>query len=283
MTSGPIAIALTIAGSDSSGGAGIQADLKTFSAFGVYGASVITALTAQNTRGVVGVDPVAASFVGAQIDAVLSDLDVRAIKTGMLADAAIVEMVAGRLRQGPGQGPGQGPRRPLVVDPVMVATSGDVLLAPDAIEAVKRELIPLATIITPNLPEAARLLGAQPAASEAEAVAQGKALRLLGCDAVLIKGGHAKGEEAVDYLCDGAGVERFVCPRVDTPHTHGTGCTLSAAIAALMAQGVAMREAVGRAKDYVWRGLEAGRTLGVGRGHGPVDHLYAIRRNAPPV
>ena len=214
MTAGPIAIALTIAGSDSSGGAGIQADLKTFSAFGVYGASVITALTAQNTRGVVGVDPVAASFVGAQIDAVLSDLDVRAIKTGMLADAAIVEMVAGRLRQGQ--------RRLLVVDPVMVATSGDVLLAPDAIDAVKRELIPLATIITPNLPEAARLLGAQPAASEAEAVAQGKALRFLGCDAVLIKGGHAKGEEAVDYLCDGAGVERFVRPRVETPHTHGT-------------------------------------------------------------
>ena len=121
----------------------------------------------------------------------------------------------------------------------MVATSGDVLLAPDAIEAVKRELIPLATIITPNLPEAARLLGAQPAASEAEAVAQGKALRFLGCDAVLIKGGHAEGEEAVDYLCDGAGIERFVRPRVDTPHTHGTGCTLSAAIAALMAQGVA--------------------------------------------
>src|SRR5688572_667376 len=171
MKAGPIAIALTIAGSDSSGGAGIQADLKTFSAFGVYGASVITALTAQNTRGVVGVDPVAASFVGAQIDAVLSDLDVRAIKTGMLADAAIVEMVAGRLRQGT--------RRPLVVDPVMVATSGDVLLAPEAIDAVKRELIPLATIITPNLPEAARLLGAQPAASEAEAVAQAKALRFL--------------------------------------------------------------------------------------------------------
>jgi hydroxymethylpyrimidine/phosphomethylpyrimidine kinase len=278
MKAGPIAIALTIAGSDSSGGAGIQADLKTFSAFGVYGASVITALTAQNTRGVVGVEPVAASFVGAQIDAVLSDLDVRAIKTGMLADAAIVETVAGRLRRSPGQGP----RRPLVVDPVMVATSGDVLLAPEAIDAVKRELIPLATIITPNLPEAARLLGVRPAASEAEAIAQGKALRFLGCDAVLIKGGHAEGEEAVDYLCDGAGVERFVRPRVDTPHTHGTGCTLSAAIAALMAQGVSMREAVGRAKDYVWRGLEAGRTLGVGRGHGPVDHLYAIRRGPPP-
>jgi hydroxymethylpyrimidine/phosphomethylpyrimidine kinase len=275
---GSVAIALTIAGSDSSGGAGIQADFKTFSAFAVYGASVITALTAQNTRGVMGVDPVAASFVGAQIDAVLSDLDVRAIKTGMLADAAIVETVAGRLRQGRGEGQ----RRPVVVDPVMVATSGDVLLAPDAIEAVKRELIPLATIVTPNLPEAARLLGARPAAGEAEAIAQAKALRFLGCDAVLLKGGHAEGEEAVDYLCDGAGVERFVRPRVDTRNTHGTGCTLSAAIAALMAQGVGLREAVGRAKDYVWRGLEAGRTLGVGRGHGPVDHLYAIRRNPPP-
>ncbi len=278
MKPAPTAIALTIAGSDSSGGAGIQADIKTFSAFGVYGASAITALTAQNTRGVLGVDPVSAAFVGAQIDAVLSDLDVGAIKTGMLADAAIVETVAGRLRQSPGEGP----RRPLIVDPVMVATSGDVLLAPGSIEAVKRELIPLATLITPNLPEAARLLGAVPATSEAEAVAQAKALRFLGCDAVLLKGGHGKGEEAVDYLCDGAGIERFVRSRVDTPHTHGTGCTLSAAIAALVAQGVPMREAVGRAKDFVWQALEARRALGVGRGHGPVDHLYAVRRSPPP-
>jgi len=267
-------IALTIAGSDSSGGAGIQADLKTFSAFAVYGASAIAALTAQSTRGVAGVEPVAASFVVAQIEAVLADLDVAAIKTGMLANAAIVEAVARCLRAAP--------PRPLVVDPVMVATSGDVLLAADAVEAMKYQLIPLASLITPNLPEAARLLGAKAAADDAEAIGQAKALHALGCGAVLLKGGHGAGAEAVDILCDGAGVERFVRPRLDTPHTHGTGCTLSAAIAALLAQGVALREAVGRAKAFVWQALEAGRELGVGHGHGPVDHLFAIRRSPPP-
>jgi hydroxymethylpyrimidine/phosphomethylpyrimidine kinase len=267
-------IALTIAGSDSSGGAGIQADLKTFSAFGVYGASVITALTAQNTRGVAGVEPVAPAFVAAQMEAVLSDLDVGAIKTGMLANAAIVETVARRLRGGP--------RRPLVVDPVMVATSGDVLLEPEAIDAIKARLVPLAVLITPNLPEAARLLDTKEAASEAEAADQARALLGFGCGAVLLKGGHGKGEEAVDILCDARGIERFARPRIDTPHTHGTGCTLSAAIAALLAQGVALSEAVGRAKDYVWQAMQAGQTLGIGRGHGPVDHLFAIRRAPPP-
>ena len=268
------AIALTIAGSDSSGGAGIQADLKTFSAFGVYGASAITALTAQNTRGVAGVEPVAASFVVAQIEAVLADLDVGAIKTGMLANAGIVEAVAHCLRAAQ--------RRPLVVDPVMVATSGDPLLAADAVETMKRQLIPLASLITPNLPEAAWLLGAKPAGDDAEAIEQAKALQALGCGAVLLKGGHGAGETAVDILCDGEGVEPFVRPRIDTVHTHGTGCTLSAAIAALLAQGVALREAVARAKAYVWQALEAGRALGVGQGNGPVDHLFAIRRASPP-
>jgi hydroxymethylpyrimidine/phosphomethylpyrimidine kinase len=268
------AIALTIAGSDSSGGAGIQADLKTFSAFGVYGASAITALTAQNTRGVAGVEPVAASFVVAQIEAVLADLDVGAIKTGMLANAGIVEAVARCLRAAQ--------RRPLVVDPVMVATSGDLLLEADAVETMKRQLIPLANLITPNLPEAAWLLGAKPAGDDAQAIEHAKALHALGCGAVLLKGGHGAGETAVDILCDGEGVERFVRPRIDTPHSHGTGCTLSAAIAALLAQGVALREAVARAKAYVWQALEAGRTLGVGHGNGPVDHLFAIRRAPPP-
>ena len=268
------AVALTIAGSDSSGGAGIQADLKTFSAFGVYGASVITALTAQNTRGVSAVEPVAASFVVAQIEAVLGDLAAGAIKTGMLANAGIVEAVAGALRSGPAC--------PLVVDPVMVATSGDVLLAPDAVDAVKRALVPLATIITPNLAEAACLLGASVAGSEAQAVAQAKALLALGCEAVLVKGGHGSGEAAVDILCDSAGIERFARPRIDTPHTHGTGCTLSAAIAALMAQGAGLREAVGRAKTFVWEALAHGRALGIGKGRGPVDHLFAIRRGPPP-
>jgi hydroxymethylpyrimidine/phosphomethylpyrimidine kinase len=268
------AIALTIAGSDSSGGAGIQADLKTFSAFGVYGAAVITALTAQNTRGVKAVEPIAAPFVFAQIEAVLSDLAVGAIKTGMLANADIVEAVARILRAAPS--------RPLVVDPVMVATSGDVLLAPDAVDAMKRDLMPLATVITPNLAEAAWLLGGNVAETEADAVAQAEALLAFGCKGVLVKGGHGGGESAVDILCDRGGVQRLAQPRIDTPHTHGTGCTLSAAIAALMAQGVDLREAVGRAKTFVWQALQHGRKLRVGKGRGPVDHLYAIRRGPPP-
>ena len=272
MTGTPIA--LTIAGSDSSGGAGIQADLKTFSAFGVYGASVITALTAQNTLGVTAIEPVAVAFVAAQMEAVLSDLAVGAIKTGMLANAGIIEAVAGRLRDGP--------RRPLVVDPVMVATSGDVLLEVDAVDALKRELFPQALLITPNLPEAARLLDAGEATSEAEMGAQAKALLALGCQAVLLKGGHGNSKEAVDILCDATGIERFVRPRVDTRNTHGTGCTLSAAITALLAQGVGLREAVGRAKAFVWQALQEGRSLGIGQGNGPVDHLFAIRRSPPP-
>ena len=267
------AIALTIGGSDSSGGAGIQADLKTFSAFGVYGASVITALTAQNTRGVQGIDIVSASFVAAQLNSVLSDLDVDAIKTGMLANAEIVQTVADVLRAAS--------PRPLVVDPVMVATSGDILLAPQAVDALKL-LLPLATLVTPNLSEAALLLGGKQAQSEAEIVVQAEALCAAGCRAVLIKGGHGAGRAAVDILVDGSGVERFVRPRVDTPHSHGTGCTLSAAIAALLARGAVLTEAVDRAKAYVWEGLQHGRRLGIGHGRGPVDHLYAIRGARPP-
>jgi hydroxymethylpyrimidine/phosphomethylpyrimidine kinase len=268
-------IALTIAGSDSSGGAGIQADLKTFTALGVYGASVVTALTAQNTRGVQGVHAVPAAFVAAQLDSVLSDLAVDAIKTGMLADAAIVETVAGALRAGL--------QRPLVVDPVMVATSGDVLLRPEAVGAVKGSLVPLATVITPNLAEAAVLLGCGTATSVAEMREQARALLELGCRAVLLKGGHGAGDEAVDMLADASGLEAFASPRIATPHTHGTGCTLSAAIAGLLAQGAGLAEAVRRAKAFVWHGLQAGRSLGVGSGCGPVDHLFAIRRGAPPV
>jgi hydroxymethylpyrimidine/phosphomethylpyrimidine kinase len=267
-------IALTIAGSDSSGGAGIQADLKTFSVFGVYGASVITALTAQNTRGVQAVEAVPAGFVAAQLDSVLSDLGVDAVKTGMLADAGIVETVARVLRGGAD--------RPLVVDPVMVATSGDVLLKPEAIGAVRSALIPLATLITPNLAEAAVLLDTGKAESEAEMRDQARALLALGCRAALVKGGHATGDQAVDALADASGVETFASPRVATPHTHGTGCTLSAAVAALLAQGVTLPDAVRRAKAFVWHGLQAGRALGVGSGRGPVDHLFAIRRGAPP-
>ena len=269
-----IPIALTIAGSDSSGGAGIQADLKTFSAFGVYGASVLTALTAQNTRGVQGVEPVRPAFVEAQLASVLDDLDVRAIKTGMLANSAIVSAVAGALARVPAI--------PVVVDPVMVATSGDSLLAADAIAALKGELLPRATLVTPNLPEAAALLGVCVATSEGETIEQARAIAQFGSRAVLVKGGHGHGAEAVDILVAGGTVLRLAAPRIDTPHTHGTGCTLSAAIAALLARGAGLEEAVRRAKAYVSAALGSGRDLGVGHGNGPVDHLYATRLGPPP-
>jgi hydroxymethylpyrimidine/phosphomethylpyrimidine kinase len=272
------AIALTIAGSDSSGGAGIQADLKTFTALGVYGASVLTALTAQNTRGVQGVEAVRPEFVEAQLESVLADLDVGAVKTGMLANADIVSAVAARLRGAAGKGR----RMPLVVDPVMVATSGDVLLAADAVSAILDELAPLAALMTPNLAEAARLLDADMATTEKEVAEQARALQSRGGCSVLVKGGHGTGHTAVDILCDGTDIQRFVRARIDTPHTHGTGCVLSAAIAALLARGVGLGEAIAAAKAFVWRGLEAGRTLGVGRGRGPVDTLFAIRRPALP-
>jgi len=265
----PRPIALTIAGSDSSGGAGIQADIKTFSALGVYGASVLTALTAQNTTGVQGVHPVPPAFVMAQIASVVDDLDVRAVKTGMLADAAIIEAVVAGLEAA-------GRPLPLVVDPVMVATSGDVLLAPDAIETVRTRLIPAATLVTPNLPEAAQLTGEAIAETEAEIRHQLSALQRLGARAVLLKGGHGHGDDAVDYLAIGARVVPISAPRIDTRHTHGTGCTLSAAIAAFLAIGDDLETAVRRAKRYVHEAIEAGGALGVGRGNGPVDHLYAL-------
>jgi len=266
-------VALTIAGSDSSGGAGIQADLKTFCAFGVYGASVVTALTAQNTQRVGAIEAVAPQFVAAQLEAVLSDLDVAAIKTGMLANAAIVDVVARRLRAGP--------PRPLVVDPVMVASSGGALLAGDGFALLRDALLPLATLLTPNRPEAALLLGSREATSEEEAVAQAEALRTLGCGAVLLKGGHASGAEAVDILCDGE-IRRFAHPRLALRHGHGSGCTLAAAIAALIAQGVGLAQAVERAKNYVWRALAEADGLEVGRGRGPLDHAFAIRRGIYP-
>ena len=262
-------VALTIAGSDSSGGAGIQADLKTFCAFGVYGASVVTALTAQNTRRVSAIEAVAPQLVATQLEAVLSDLDVAAVKTGMLANAAIVDVVARRLRAGP--------PRPLVVDPVMAASSGGALLAGDGFALLRDALLPLATLLTPNRPEAALLLGAREAADEEEAVAQAKALRALGCGAVLLKGGHASGAEAVDILCDGE-IRRFARPRLASHHGHGSGCTLAAAIAALIAQGVGLAQAVERAKTYVWQALAEGDALAVGHGRGPLDHAFAIRR-----
>ena len=270
-----IPVALTIAGSDSSGGAGIQADLKTFSALSVYGASVLTALTAQNTRGVDDVLAIPPAFVTAQLDSVLSDLDVGAAKTGMLANAGIILAVADVLDRWP--------QIPLVCDPVMVATSGDVLLETAAIDALKARLIPRATVITPNIPEAARLLGCPEAADIDEMVRQAKALQALGCDAVLLKGGHCGDASAVDILVHANEVMPLEAPRISTPNTHGTGCTLAAAITALLAAGNPLETAVRRAKAYVWHALEAGAALRIGHGSGPVDHLFAIRRQPLPI
>jgi hydroxymethylpyrimidine/phosphomethylpyrimidine kinase len=259
-------IALTIAGSDSSGGAGIQADLKTFAAFGVYGASVITALTAQNTNGVSGIHLVPAEFVTAQIDAVFDDLDVTAVKIGMVAQLATIDaIVAGLKRWSPGH---------VVLDPVMVATSGDRLLAADAIEALRAKLIPLASLLTPNLPEAAALLDDEVAASEPAIESQGKRLLALGCRTVLIKGGHGQGAESTDYLINGNGVIALAAPRIATKNTHGTGCSLSSAIAAGLAKGEELETAVRNAKAWVSAAIAAAERLGVGHGHGPIHHFH---------
>jgi hydroxymethylpyrimidine/phosphomethylpyrimidine kinase len=265
-----IPIALTIAGSDSGGGAGIQADLKTFAALGVYGASVITALTAQNTQGVTGIHDTPAEFITAQIDAVFSDLDVRAVKIGMVSRIdAINAIVAALTTWRP---------RHVVLDPVMVATSGDRLLAPDAIDLLRARLIPCATIITPNMPEAAALLDLPVATTEAEIEEQGKKLLAFGCPAVLIKGGHGEGAESADYLVTAAKTIRLAAPRTNTKNTHGTGCTLSSAIAANLARGEALETAVKSAKSYVSAAIAAADRLSVGKGHGPVHHFYAFER-----
>ncbi len=259
-------IALTIAGSDSSGGAGIQADLKTFAANNVYGASAITALTAQNTTGVQAVHTPPAEFVGAQLDSVFADLKVAAIKTGMLANHDIIEIVVEKLNAQPSI--------PLVADPVMVATSGDPLLAPDAMEAVRTRLVPRATLLTPNLDEAAKLVQAKVATSKDEMLAQAKQILTLGCHAVLVKGGHFDGDEAADLMVGTDGdVQWFSARRIATQNTHGTGCTLSAAIAAQLALGHDLVTATREAKAYLTRALEAGATQNIGQGHGPVDHL----------
>lgn len=263
-------IVLTIAGSDSSGGAGIQADLKTFSALGAYGASVITALTAQNTQGVSGVHSVPADFVTAQLDAVFDDLDVRAIKIGMVANAEIGNVVAERLSQLDDI--------PIVLDPVMVATSGDALLEADAEDILRKELIPLSEVLTPNLPEAARLLGQPMAEEEIEMRAQARALHDMGPSAVLIKGGHGDGAEVVDTLFDGTRFDRIAIPRLATKNTHGTGCTLSSAIAACLAHGASIRDSVFRAKIYLNGALEHADELQIGQGAGPVHHLHDLWR-----
>jgi hydroxymethylpyrimidine/phosphomethylpyrimidine kinase len=259
-------IAVTIAGSDSGGGAGIQADLKTFSALGVYGASVITALTAQNSKGIFAIHAVPAAFIAQQIDAVFSDLDVSAVKIGMLGGAAAIDAVAAGLdlhRQ-----------RNVVLDPVLAATSGEQLLPADATGRL-RALIPLVRVLTPNLPEAATLLNEPPAGDEGEMCAQAQKLLALGAAAVLIKGGHGKGPESVDLLVDADGCQRFASPRLVTDNTHGTGCTLAAAIAAGLAKGLALHDAVRIAKAYVSAAITAADRLKVGIGRGPVHHFHA--------
>jgi hydroxymethylpyrimidine/phosphomethylpyrimidine kinase len=260
------AIALTIAGSDSGGGAGIQADLKTFAALGVYGASAITALTAQNTQGVDAVLAVPPDFVRAQMWAIARDLDVGAIKIGMLAAAPVVAAVADGLADFPGV--------PVVLDPVMVAASGDRLLDAEAVETLRVRFMPLATLITPNLAEAAALLGTSEARDEREMEQQGTELLAAGARAVLIKGGHLRGPQAVDLLVTTAGVERFAAPRIETRNTHGTGCTLSSAIAAELAKGASLREAVGVAKAYLTTALQHADDLQIGKGRGPVHHFH---------
>ncbi len=262
-------IALTVAGSDSGGGAGIQADLKTFAALGVYGCSAITCLTAQNTLGVQDLHPVPADFVEAQMRSVLSDMPVAVIKTGMLFNSQIIQALAATYDACY--------PLPLVVDPVMVATSGDLLLAQDAVSALVEELLPRATLITPNLHEAAALLGKQPARDTSEMQAQAERLIALGAQAVLIKGGHAEGGQITDLLLSPAGVETFTKPRVDTRNTHGTGCTLASAIAAGLAHGLALPLAVSQARDYLQGALVAAVPQSLGAGAGPVEHFYRFK------
>jgi hydroxymethylpyrimidine/phosphomethylpyrimidine kinase len=262
------AIALTIAGSDSGGGAGIQADLKTFAALGVYGASVITALTAQNTTAVTAVHEAPPEFIGDQLDAVFSDLDVAAVKIGMLGSAAVIAAVAAGLQKW----------RPrwVVLDPVMVAKSGDKLLRDDAVAALSEALIPLAHLITPNLPEAGVLLN-EPSAGDAQAMAgQAERLLRLGPRAVLLKGGHLAGETSPDLFHDGRQAIWLDAARIATRNTHGTGCTLSSAIAAYLALGRPLAEAVTGAKDYLTRAIAAADRVPVGRGHGPVHHFHRL-------
>ncbi len=258
-------IALTIAGSDPSGGAGIAADLKTFAALGVYGAAVLTALTAQNTAGVFAVHNVPADFIAAQIDAVFADLKVGAVKIGMLGNGEAAAAVAASLdRHRP---------RNVVLDPVMVASTGADLLGADAMDAL-RLVISRAGVVTPNLLEAAALLGAPLARDEADMQAQAQKLLALGPGAVLIKGGHGGGTESVDLLVEADGTARFAAPRVATKNTHGTGCTLASAVAAGLAKGLSLNAAVREAKAYVTAAIAAADRLAVGTGGGPVHHFY---------
>ena len=254
---------LTIAGSDSSAGAGIQADLKTFAALGVYGTCAVTAITAQNTRGVTAVQETPPGIVAAQIDAVVADIRPDAVKTGMLASAPIIEVVAAKVRE-------HGLPN-LVVDPVMVAKSGDRLLRDDAVTALRELLLPLATVVTPNLPEAEVLAGFA-IDSDEDVRRAAKEIVGLGARSVVVKGGHREVAEAVDVLYDGTTFRDYSAPRIDTTSTHGTGCTFASAIAAYLARGEPLAEAVGQAKEYLTEALR--RAYPIGGGHGPVHHFH---------
>jgi hydroxymethylpyrimidine/phosphomethylpyrimidine kinase len=262
-----VAKLLIIAGSDSGGGAGIQADIKTASALGVYAATAVTAITAQNTVGVQAMIALPPEMVVAQINSVLDDIRIDAVKIGMLAESALIAAVVEALSGFDG---------PVVVDPVMVAKSGDALLADDAIAALRAHLLPCATVLTPNLPEAARLLGEPLATTPEETEAQGRALLSLGPDVVLMKGGHASGPLCVDRLVTEGGLETFEARRLDTRNTHGTGCSLSSAIAAELSKGAVLPEAVRRAQGWLHGAIVAADRLEVGRGHGPVHHFHEI-------
>jgi hydroxymethylpyrimidine/phosphomethylpyrimidine kinase len=260
------AVALTIAGSDSSGGAGIQADLKTFAALGVYGASVITALTAQNTQTVSAIHDVPADFIAAQLDAVFADLDIGAVKIGMLSQISAIEVVAERLDRYRAKN--------IVLDPVMIAKSGDRLLSPDAFERLRELLVPRALLVTPNLPEAAALTGTPMARNQAEMEVQARDLLTLGARNVLIKGGHSEGPDSIDLLVAQDHVVRLTARRFRTKNTHGTGCTLSSAIAAGLAKGRNLVAAAQQAKAYLTAAIAGADQLKIGRGNGPLHHFY---------
>jgi len=258
---------LVVAGSDSGGGAGIQADIKTITALGGYAMTAVTALTAQNTGGVTAVHAAPPEFVAEQIRVTLADLGADAVKTGMLADAGIIAAAADALDA-------LAAAIPWVIDPVMVAKGGDRLLAADAAEALKARLVAKAAVVTPNLPEAAALTG-MAVATPAEMEAAGRALVAMGAKAALVKGGHLKGDTITDVLVTATGIKRFESKRIVSRHTHGTGCTLASAIACSLAQGIAVEAAVTRARDYV---AEAIRTApGYGAGHGPLNHAHTVR------
>ncbi|WP_308762511.1 bifunctional hydroxymethylpyrimidine kinase/phosphomethylpyrimidine kinase [uncultured Bacteroides sp.] len=259
---------LTIAGSDCSGGAGIQADIKTISALGAYAASAITAITVQNTCGVTGIHPVPPSYVKGQIEAVMDDIRPQAIKIGMINDTKIVEVIAEMLQKYQPQF--------VVFDPVMVSTSGCKLMEDEAIEAITTRLIPLATLITPNLSEA-EILAGQKIRTVEKMQRQAKEMLKLGCRGVLVKGGHLEGGRMCDVL-QTVGEEAphlFAAPKVDSRNTHGTGCTLSSAIATYLALGETITDAVEKAKQYVYKGIEAGKDVCIGHGHGPLNHFYS--------